>query len=425
MAGADDLLAGDVDEEDAEYLYNDWGVDYVDLDFKTVSDLRALLSDRQAQLTYTLYNVSEKVDAKLKDVVRDILTNTTAAPEQESEPSSASQAETTETTGQLSSSFHISDLHQEYSYPSSTENHNLSSTNSIQEISSFFSFSHDNQSSTLTENPQANPLGSVQTFYPLPSQEPSQTDYGNIFINLGFLIFFLLVCVFVVIQCSHLAVYVFRAADKRRARDRRLPLHTGSSFPSQEYSADARIESENIRNPVDMVVEVDSLNNISHHQMVMTPQSPVSVLQNSPLYSPVRDSSSLSLSLPCPPSDDRTSCEDKTSPWSVQDRTDEGIETEEDIDGSAFKQLILQNVVEETKCQTLLSNFQVIGDRGGKTVRTGRQSARGNSVESPSISLCSEVYSPPSLSHPQELEQGFVDIFANVEKVVNPEECLI
>ena len=78
-----------------------------------------------------------------------------------------------------------------------------------------------------------------------------------------------------------------------------------------------------------MVVEVDSLNNISHHQMVMTPQSPVSVLQNSPLYSPVRDSSSLSLSLPCPPSDDRTSCEDKTSPWSVQDRTDEGIETEE------------------------------------------------------------------------------------------------
>ena len=37
-----------------------------------------------------------------------------------------------------------------------------------------------------------------------------------------------------------------------------------------------------------------------------------------------------------------------------------------DIDGSAFKQLILQNVVEETKCQTLLSNFTVIGDRGGK-----------------------------------------------------------
>lgn len=420
MAGADDLLAGDVDEEDSEYLYNDWGVDYVDLDFKTVSDLRALLSDRQARLTYSLYNVSQKMDAKLKDAVQDILTTTTAEPEQESEPNITSQPETS-TAGQQSSSFHISDLH---TYHSSTENYNLSSTNSIQENSSISYFSH-NQSSILTENPQANPLGSVQTFYPLPSQEPSQTDYGNIFINLGFLIFFLLVCVFVIIQCSHLAVYIFRAADKRRARDRRLPLNTGSSYPSQEYSADARIESENIRNPVDMVVEVDSLNNISHHQMVMTPQSPVSVLQNSPLYSPVRDSSSLSLSLPCPPSEDRTSCEDKTSPWSVQDRTDEGIETEEDIDGSAFKQLILQNVVEETKCQTLLSNFQTLGDRGTKTGRTGRQSARGNSVESPSISLCSEVYSPPSLCHPQDLEQGFDDIFANVEKVVNPEECLI
>ena len=35
MAAGDDLLEGDVDEEDTEYLYNDWGVDYVDLDFKT------------------------------------------------------------------------------------------------------------------------------------------------------------------------------------------------------------------------------------------------------------------------------------------------------------------------------------------------------------------------------------------------------
>ena len=35
MAEDDDLLGGDVHEDDEEYLYNDWGVDYVDLDFKT------------------------------------------------------------------------------------------------------------------------------------------------------------------------------------------------------------------------------------------------------------------------------------------------------------------------------------------------------------------------------------------------------
>ena len=35
MADDDELPGGDVHEEDEEYLYNDWGVDYVDLDFKT------------------------------------------------------------------------------------------------------------------------------------------------------------------------------------------------------------------------------------------------------------------------------------------------------------------------------------------------------------------------------------------------------
>ena len=86
------------------------------------------------------------------------------------------------------------------------------------------------------------------------------------------------------------------------------------------------------RNPTNIVVEVDSFNNISHHHMVTTPQSPVSLLQNSPLYSPVKDSpcspsSSLSLSV-FPQSEDRTSQEDKTSPWSPNGK-DEGIESQE------------------------------------------------------------------------------------------------
>ena len=35
MTDDDDLPGGDVHKDNEEYLYNDWGVDYVDLDFKT------------------------------------------------------------------------------------------------------------------------------------------------------------------------------------------------------------------------------------------------------------------------------------------------------------------------------------------------------------------------------------------------------
>ena len=80
-----------------------------------------------------------------------------------------------------------------------------------------------------------------------------------------------------------------------------------------------------------MVVEVDSETNTPRHNVV----SPISLLQNSPLYSPVKDSPcspSPSLSLTVfPQSEDRTSPEpeEKSSPWSVNDR-DEGIESEEE-----------------------------------------------------------------------------------------------
>ena len=57
----------------------------------------------------------------------------------------------------------------------------------------------------------------------------------------------------------------------------------------------------------------------------------------------------------------------------------------------------------------------------------GRQTGRGHSVESGSISLCSEVITakyPPSPPHTRE-NFGFGDILAKVDKVVNVEECLI
>ena len=119
-----------------------------------------------------------------------------------------------------SSSFHISQTNQEYSSPSSIKDPTLSSTNSIQEHSSLVSFSF-NQSSTLTEDPQASLLGSVKTFPSLPTEQILSTDYGNILIHLGFLVIFLIIAFFVIIQCSHFAVYIYRAADKRRMQGRK------------------------------------------------------------------------------------------------------------------------------------------------------------------------------------------------------------
>ena len=55
--------------------------------------------------------------------------------------------------------------------------------------------------------------------------------------------------------------------------------------------------------------------------------------------------------------------------------------------------------------------------------RHGRQSARGHSVESPSISLCSEV--DTATPYQTRENPGFADIFGKVEQVGNAEECLI
>ena len=96
------------------------------------------------------------------------------------------------------------------------------------------------------------------------------------------------------------------------------------------------------RNPIDLVVEVDSLKNISHHHMVMTPQSPVSSIQKFPLYSPVKRSPcsplkdspcSLVKDSPCSPSvspqsEGRSAQEEESSPWSAEQVKDQGIESQ-------------------------------------------------------------------------------------------------
>lgn len=45
MAGVDDQPGDDVDESGRDYLYDDWGVDHVDLDFKTGKNSPSSLRD--------------------------------------------------------------------------------------------------------------------------------------------------------------------------------------------------------------------------------------------------------------------------------------------------------------------------------------------------------------------------------------------
>lgn len=81
--------------------------------------------------------------------------------------------------------------------------------------------------------------------------------------------------------------------------------------------------------------------------------------------------------------------------------SDEGIESEEDIDAQAFKQLILSNVGPEEARDRQLLQFPLNGDKEDlyakinfEAKRHTRKGARINSLESPSTSLCSDGNSP-------------------------------
>ena len=110
-----------------------------------------------------------------------------------------------------------------------------------------------------------------------------------------------------------------------------------------------------------LVVEVDCNNQVSAHTAA-DPGSPVSVLHNSPFYSPVKQTVTPGLLSPSASSNRSTPfmeaiignvCSDdpdgemdsinQDDPQEVTNDSDEGIESEEgdeDIDGEAFKQLI-------------------------------------------------------------------------------------
>ena len=105
------------------------------------------------------------------------------------------------------------------------------------------------------------------------------------------------------------------------------------------------------------MVEVDQNNQKSqHHTTAVSPQSPVSILQNSPFYSPVRQQTRLTPSSPhsstvstpfmeqvignvCSDDQDEEIINDAAQ--EMTNDSDEGIESEDaEIDGEAFKQLI-------------------------------------------------------------------------------------
>merc|ERR1719318_1078070 len=118
-----------------------------------------------------------------------------------------------------------------------------------------------------------------------------------------------------------------------------------------------------------------------------------------------------------------------TTLWSSGD-SDEGIESEEDIDGSAFKQLILLNAGEEEK---LSKSYVVSSYRDREELWQKRSSqfdphefriGQSNSLESPSISLSSagniSSLSPPSLNQ----ERAGIN-FWHIVRAASEEECLI
>ena len=110
-----------------------------------------------------------------------------------------------------------------------------------------------------------------------------------------------------------------------------------------------------------LVVEVDCNNQVSAHTAA-GPGSPVSILHNSPFYSPVKQrvspgplspAASSHRSAPfmeiignsnvCSDDPDEVESTNQDDPQEVTNDSDEGIESEEgdeDIDGEAFKQLI-------------------------------------------------------------------------------------
>jgi len=407
------------EEEEEDYQYHNWGVDRVDLDFKSVSDLQSLLAERRrGGLSYQLYKLSDKIDASLRQDLESVTVK-----------SRLTTADTTDILHIITSSILSQDASQQPEILSSTRPQSIQPSTDLDIVLT-------SQSSNLSST-----VASL-----LPSKP--QQDTASILIPFAFFLVLILVSVFVLVQCSHFIVYMARQAFKDRNSGPKLRDFIRSDLSREaEVSQDVSLtqRGSGVRG---LVVEVAAQ---SHHTSLspQSPLSPVSILHNSPFYSPVATPASPASPHTNQPfmeleriignvcSDDQAELESPSGDYArdIND-SDEGIESEdgEDIDGEAFKQLIRENVPEQnvfTKPPLVYSNClireEIYGGKiGAVTDSSGQYEARGNSLESPSVSLCSDQNSS-SLSPPSPLQTRHAGWAAehNFSPVSGVGECLI
>lgn len=195
----------------------------------SVADLQSLLSERRrGQLSYDLYKLYDKIDARLRQVtchnVQSLtllhslfqdLRSVTLSPG--TGDSGLSLVSTQSTTAQHITTSSISDGSHTVSDTLSTSLKNLlSSTDSLQD--------KERERLSIKDSPEDNfsllssYLSSTEpSLLPsMPTEESDSSSFGSTLINFAFIIIFILVSVFIVIQCSHFVVYIARQAFKNR-----------------------------------------------------------------------------------------------------------------------------------------------------------------------------------------------------------------
>ena len=92
----------------------------------------------------------------------------------------------------------------------STLHNILSSTDSIQKQEHHHESIIDNLLSSNLSSTEPSLLPSM------PTDDPESSSFGSFLLNFAFIVLFIVVTVFVLIQCSHFAVYIARQAFKNR-----------------------------------------------------------------------------------------------------------------------------------------------------------------------------------------------------------------
>ena len=191
-----------------------------------VADLQSLLSERRrGQLSYTIYKLYDKIDARLRQVfiiiviinnitiliILQDLKSVTIIPEAGSSTRTNQQSYNELNHIKTSSSIQPSQNTATTPGSSLTSIHNiLSSTDSIHK--------QEHHHESIIDNILSSNLSSTEpSLLPsMPTDDPESSSFGSFLINFAFIVLFIVVSVFVLIQCSHFAVYIARQAFKNR-----------------------------------------------------------------------------------------------------------------------------------------------------------------------------------------------------------------